>query len=178
MKYPGWRALGGGVLCVLAVGLVWAGCRVGSDNRLLVERNGPESTFESELRRMEQLEKRRTIVHWGLTTRCTIADRVSAGRLTLFEAAAAFRAIDKVKERAGRVWPGEFPGETEEERLCHRVIHFVFARLCGSAKQDEVVDRLEGELKEHLRQHGTVQLPEFRPPEGIPWFDEQTVLSR
>jgi hypothetical protein len=172
MKYPAWRTLGGGVLCALAVGLVWGSCRTGRDDRLPVEQNDPEWTYDAELRRMDQLESRRKLLFWSLTTRCAVADRLIAGRLTLFEAAAAFRAIDEVKRRGLKLYPGDFAGKTDEERLCRRVIHFTFERLCGSPERGKVVDRLEEELQKHLRRHGTVQLPEFRRPENMRWFDE------
>jgi hypothetical protein len=165
-----WQA---GVLGVLAVGLVWVACRPASeDNPAVTKGGGLGLDFGDELRRAEQLQVRQKIVSWSYVTKRSVTDELIARRLTLFEAAAVFHAVDRVRYPQGRPVPIYFPGKTEEERLCRQVIASVDERLHNRPDREAVVARLEQELQEHLRRYGAVQLPEFRPPEGIPWFKQ------
>jgi hypothetical protein len=168
--YRNWQA---GVLGVLAVGLVWVACRPASEDNPAVRKGGVlEPEFGEELRRAEQLQALQKVVWWGYVTKLRLTDELLARRLTLFEAAAGFRAVDRVRSRQARPVPSFFPGKTDEERLCRRVIASADERLHDRPDREAVVARLELELQEHLRRYGAVQLPEFRPPEGIPWFKQ------
>jgi hypothetical protein len=172
MKYAGWRALGGGVLCVAGVSLMWAGCRSGAGGTLPPHGTAPEWPLSADPTIQEQLEARQQQLNWAISTRLAVTGEVGAGRLTLFEGASAFREIDRVKDRLGELVRRDLPGKTEGEQLCRRVISFVSDALSGSPERAQVVGRLENELEEHLRRHaGAVQLPEFRRPTEVPWLE-------
>jgi hypothetical protein len=117
------------------------------------------------------LQTNSKVLRWTLNTKLAIADELIARRLTLFEAAAGFHAVDGVKQRYIRPVPNTFPGQTDAERLCWQVITFVEESLRDSPDQEAVVACLEEELQEHLDQYGPPKLPEFRRREGIPWFE-------
>jgi hypothetical protein len=159
--------LQGGVLAVLAVALVWAACREhpegashGGEIAALLE-------AEQASAQQRQQEDAGKVLVWSAATRWAIAAEVRAGRLTLLEGAAGFRAIDGIKARYALVVPGSVPGESDEERLCRQVILYVVSLVEG----EEVVGRLERELREQLRQQGKLQLPQFRRPEHLAWFE-------
>jgi hypothetical protein len=117
----------------------------------------PGPSLEEERRHHEELqEKCKTSV-----ARCfakdAVAAKVLAGRLTLLEAAARFRDLDRGPPafdwehfRAGT------PNMSDEERHCREVINRVASTWPDEAA---VVVRLERELEKH-RRHGTLHLPE------------------
>jgi hypothetical protein len=166
MKLPLLRLVGAGVLAVLAAGLIWAGCRKSADCA-----SEPEAVAAFLSAQQAPDDANFEVLRWSIATREGIADEVIAGRLTLLEAAAGFRAVDQVKERSFRLVESAMPGKTAEEQLCRRVLAFVAGRLERSGQRDPIVGRLEDELQEHLR-HGALTLPEFRRPQNIPWFDQ------
>jgi hypothetical protein len=173
MKLPLLRLVGAGGLCLLAAGLIWAGCRKSADgNGRLPPGDSETEAVEASLSAQQAAEAGFEVLRWSIATREAIADEVISGRLPLFEAAAGFRAVDQVKERYLPAAGNAMPGKTAEERLCRRVLAFVAARLEGSGEHKPLVGRLEDELQEQLRQHGAVTLPEFRRPQSIPWFDQ------
>jgi hypothetical protein len=119
-----WRYMPVASLILLTVALVWTACRVRPDGSSLP---GESTLLETEeaARLEQQAAAYQKVVVWSLCTRWAIADEVSAGRMTLLEGAAGFRAIDAVKARYAKLRPWSVPGQTEEERLCRRVILFV-----------------------------------------------------
>src|SRR5262249_33796987 len=86
---------------------------------------------------------------------------VIAGRLTLREAAARFRAL--AKENPDFQWETfrrTYPGASDEERHCRQVIDAAQKALGYEPDEAaEVVTRLEAELREHLERDGTIRLP-------------------
>jgi hypothetical protein len=82
-------------------------------------------------------------------------------RLTLPEAAARFRDLNAKACSAGHVRLF-FPGRTEEESICRHLIFWAQCELESDAPSvaQEVAARLEAELNEHLRRHGTIPLPD------------------
>ena len=91
-----------------------------------------------------------------------ISLEVLDGRLTLLEAAALFRQLNKDNPTPlivlGR------PGTSEDELYCWQVIEYVAgleARQCNSSQDDkEGSGRLKEELRRHIEQHGQVILPD------------------
>jgi hypothetical protein len=171
MKLPLLRVVGPGLLAVLAIGLIWASSRMSPDGHGRLPPNLSETEPVEPSRSAQQEATRWKVLEWSIPIRWAIAEEVISGRLTLFEGAAGFRAVDQIKERYLPEVKSLLPGKTAEERLCRRVIAFVAARLEGSGEQEPVVDRLEDELGERLRREGAVRLPEFRRPKNVPWFD-------
>jgi hypothetical protein len=112
----------------------------------------------AELERERQLLLERTATFYQLEK--DLAD----GRLTLVQAAAIFRDLDRerrVPPEIEKLRP-LFPGASDGERLCRQLIHIVKSglELEAPARVAEVVERLEAELQELLARDGNVRLPE------------------
>jgi hypothetical protein len=99
-----------------------------------------------------------------------IVNDLAAGRLTLIEAAAAFRAINRAQSEHGEDTPvhrlcppdraHENPAMGYEECLCWNVIDYVEHTSKGPPDRTAALRaRLERELRDHLHRHGRVQLP-------------------
>jgi hypothetical protein len=92
-----------------------------------------------------------------------VAREVLAGRLTLLEAAALFRALDHgPPEFHWDYFRTRWPGDTDEERHAHEVIDCVYLTACPGdhCQAAEVRDQLRVELAEHLR-CGPLRLPDL-----------------
>jgi hypothetical protein len=157
--YPTFLALAGlGALAVLALGF-W----------LLYPclTSGMERTLEDvTAERQEQLRGERLAT---LRAEARRRDRAStrvirallSERLTLWQAAAALQSIDRRcsdPARYDRVTRLGFPGRTEAESYCRRVIRNV--REMGRQQSAALASRLEAELEERLARGGTLSLPE------------------
>jgi hypothetical protein len=144
----------------LALGLIWASYRPAPDEQAAVEENpagGPDLAREA--RRAERLARLRRIIMWTIGQRSALVSDLLAGRSTLIETAAGFRAVNAVKEKhTGRI-SLPFPGRSEDEQLCRQVIVYVGEWLRDEPDRDAAVAGLEKELREHLRRYGTVRLP-------------------
>jgi hypothetical protein len=88
-----------------------------------------------------------------------LAKEVIAGRLTLFEAAAQFRRVNRVNPPDQLIG---YNGDSQEECLCQQVIQFVAGVLSreDADNRDEWCRRLEEELRRYKQQHGKVLLPD------------------
>ena len=99
-----------------------------------------------------------------------VARQVSAGRLSLPQAAALFGALNALPPQAAdlskldpHLRPPQVAPRTDEERLCWQVIRYVAAELEQQPDRARaVVARLEAELEEELRTRGRIRLP--NPP--------------
>jgi hypothetical protein len=113
---------------------------------------------ERENRLTEQFEE----LNARIAAKDGIADRLLAGEMTLAEAAAYFGRLyeqARLRTEALRVYAGSSEGEI----LCRQVIAWVEnkVRFEQSAEAaDRVVHRLEAELRRHLAEQGTVELPQ------------------
>jgi hypothetical protein len=166
-----WRVVVVGVLAVLSLGL-WlsrAGCRAPDEPVLVREPVGTGPDGPEETGRAEHLERLRGVLAWVVNERTVLLSDLLAGRSTLFETAAGFRAVQRVKDEYVRPVPFRFPGRTEEEQLCRQVIAHVEEQLRDEPEGPVVVARLEKELQEHLERYGTVRLP-ASPRLGHPHF--------
>jgi hypothetical protein len=117
---------------------------------------------EQKLQGMSRRSKRK----WRVTR------EVLAGRLTLLEAAALFRALD----HAPPAFPWDcfratWPGNSDDERHCHELIFWVYLSLSDTDRcQAEVLrQRLDTQLSEHQRR-GPLRL--CRISELPPWVDD------
>ena len=94
-----------------------------------------------------------------------MAQEVAAGRLSLLEAAAGFKALD-ANPPPGWVFAEREPGLSDEEYYCRRVIGFVGGAL-PPEQADPAIPRLQADL-EARRRDGTLHLPDapaaFLPP--------------
>jgi hypothetical protein len=106
--------------------------------------------------------QRATLNH---THQLTLA--VIANRLTLLQAAAGFRAADAETCAPYRARLDVYPGHSDSERLCRRVLEAVAQELQNEPSRcTAVLDRLEAELQAQLDQEGTIPLPPIAFPEG------------
>ena len=131
-----------------------------ADNRTLLE---PVVPWNDAVILGQELEDQAKCAHERCLAKDAVAIDVIAGHLTLFEAAARFRAINESNSQA-EYWLTRYPfrGQPYELALCHSVIRRVELELEARAlgAEDNTVDRLEAELAEHLRRHGRVSLPD------------------
>jgi hypothetical protein len=108
-----------------------------------------------------ELDARRQEVWDRIHVRLRVTAAVSDGRITLVEAAAHFRALDAGLSADARGHIPVFPGATEEERMCLRVIDFVDSVFPDDSSHVEAVRaRLREELRQ-LLQRGPLRLPDF-----------------
>jgi hypothetical protein len=99
--------------------------------------------------------------------RKALATAVRAGRLTLWQAAAGFRDLDRMLPPAALAPPlGQVDAGTEEERCCRAVIRQVRWLEADSDPNLPATRRLEAELCERLR-HGPLTLPDLTLPAAL-----------
>jgi hypothetical protein len=120
-----------------------------------------QPSLEQQKRRSDELDEKTRGVLWRLKRKERILQRHLAGKLTLLETAAHFRALDQGSPDFNweRFCAGN-PGDSDEERFCRAVIERVRAALAGqgATADHKQAERLEAELREHLR-HGSPRLP-------------------
>jgi hypothetical protein len=106
--------------------------------------------------------------------RASITTDVIDGRLSLLEAAAAFRDLNHQAPTVAQAVPQAYPGRTEGESACQQVLAFVRVELEGRATDSDgqkagasstdpesvVLSRLQTELKAAKGKDGKVRLPE------------------
>ncbi|MFO0878783.1 MAG: hypothetical protein U0840_15685 [Gemmataceae bacterium] len=97
-----------------------------------------------------------------LRAKTAIVDKLVAGELTLFEAAAWFRTLDRETDPNPQL-PCKAPVQDPNLQLCRHVIVWVEGHLGSGESSSQAstwVERLEHELQDHLARHGRVILPD------------------
>jgi hypothetical protein len=92
-----------------------------------------------------------------------VVQAVLARQVTLLEAAAYFRALNhQPPDFASDIFRAIRPGDSDDERHCHEVIHWVYLALRGSdpCQAEAMRARLSAELGDHLRR-GPLRLREI-----------------
>jgi hypothetical protein len=111
--------------------------------------------------RTAELDVRISEIKERLRRREELARNVVGGTMTLFEAAAGMRDLDRAAPDFPwdlfRVWHS---GATDEERHCREVIGWVENALIGRPEKTTCVARLEKELADELRR-GPLRLPDL-----------------
>jgi hypothetical protein len=146
MKSVTWQvALVGLLAAAIAVGAVW---RLTGRGGLSAPPPASVEIFGPDRDSVERLEFKHRL-----------SGEVIAGRLSLFEAAAAFRDADAQGQRPAVYVVESFPGAaSEEEAYCRSVIAWVGAEApCDRA--DDLTSRLRAELDARLPD-GAIQLPD------------------
>jgi hypothetical protein len=103
--------------------------------------------------RLHRLE----VVNVRIRKRQEIVKDVATGHMSLFDAAAYFKQLNKDSRLLNLL--DHYPGATDNEHVCWQVIiwldAFLTSELGMSASQkEEVLRRLEAELLEHVAGHG------------------------
>jgi hypothetical protein len=91
-----------------------------------------------------------------------LIQEVIAGRVSLMEAAAQFRALNATQPRFMEIIRDFYAGATDEECLCKNVLGYVATYLGEGAKNHEVYRRLNADLAQRLAQ-GQLALPDVPP---------------
>jgi hypothetical protein len=100
-----------------------------------------------------------------------IALDVAAGRRTLVEAAALFRALNRLPpetteptgpDNPTHPWVLTDPVHTEEEQMCREVVEWVYSSLGGESEElaKSAVARLTADFRNELRRHGAIRFPD------------------
>ena len=107
------------------------------------------SRLYREMQRGQALSSRDEAVRRCLEAKTRVTAEVVAGRLTLLEAAAAFRQCNETVKDGNDAWAGVYRAPGDEEAVCRNVI--VWAALAtrrDPQRQAAVVRRLEEELRQ------------------------------
>jgi hypothetical protein len=123
--------------------------------------------LEEERLRQEELTARDEAALAQVAARGRVVDDLAAGRLTLREAADAFAALNGAPDYPREAFDGSFPGASDEERCCQSVLAWARQRLRGRPGGDEVIRRLEAELKEVLAVGRWVNDPRHEGPQCL-----------
>jgi hypothetical protein len=109
----------------------------------------------------EELERRRQIFLLRDDGKFRATMDLLAGRLTLVQAAARFRAVEAGLPVTWAPRPGA-PGPAGDERLCRLVIELAVGWVKRNEPElaSEVAARLEAELERHREADGTIHLPD------------------
>ncbi len=110
--------------------------------------------------RVRELEEERVRTLRRVQARRDVVAAVITGRMTLPEAAGAFRELNRgTPSSFWAAFPHTYPGDSDEERHCRQVIGYVRTELEEyPGGENEVLRRLEAELQAHL-ERGTLHLP-------------------
>jgi hypothetical protein len=122
--------------------------------------------YHDESRRLAEQDAENATLLMRLEARGKIVERTADGSMSLFEAASAFRALNKESGDAiPRQIRAEFPDCSDEECLCRQVILWTETDLRARGECDratEVVARLKSTLDQH-RSEGIPIVPPHCP---------------
>jgi hypothetical protein len=120
-----------------------------------------QSALDQEVERAGQLQRQLD----ELNRRSEIKERITkqflTGDITLLEAAASFRNVNRQSADFPIGSAALLPGRTEEEKTCNQVLFWVAAVLSAHEDQDadEIIAELREELEAHIRESGAPLLP-------------------
>jgi hypothetical protein len=159
---------------VLYSGLLVRGMEAGRD--AAAERGGTDETPSPTDEKEEAADR-------AVRGRLDIKDRLTAdvaeGRLSLLEAAARFRDLNREwstfqLEAFRETWPGR----SDDERYCRQIIYMVRAKLRDRPAEGlAVVVRLQAELRHRLRR-GDLRLPVRASASSSPGAGQETAPAR
>ena len=123
---------------------------------------GKADTLQSQLEEHQELERRRQGILRRNLAKMHATGELLAGRLTLLQTAARFRDAEAAVPAAWGPFHPVSASPASGERLCRDVILWAQNSLRNSRTEraDEVIARLEAELKQHRDRDGVVRLPD------------------
>lgn len=147
-------------LVFLAAGLVGVGS---------MQQNGSSSIGVQRLRSANDANSRRvaarfTVVAQRIKVKTHLVERLIAGELGLFEAAAWFERLNRTPPEHMDVHWRDLPGGCDGEKLCRQVISWSASQLRTTATPSQAearIQELEEELQLHIACNGKVDLPEL-----------------
>jgi hypothetical protein len=149
-----WWIVGLGILAAAAAYLYWTPVLPFGDQE---SRSQEDDQYQQEVRRGQKLKAQLRELPRIREAKRRIANDLIAGRLTLAEAAARVRELDRQTMDAptySRVLKLHFPGASEEERICRKVIrHALNVVDPQSEAAAGLKERLETELRKHLAEY-------------------------
>jgi hypothetical protein len=118
-------------------------------------------TLDRERRRSARLDASGIDIRGRLAEKHRLTREVIAGERDLFAAAARFKHINPTAKDCPVSYRLAWRGCSDGERACRQVIRWVVVELEESApgQVEQTRRRLEAQLREHLKRHGTVKLP-------------------
>ena len=119
-------------------------------------------SISEEERRAAELERFGARLLERTESRRAVIARLVNGQLTLLQAAHHFRTLNDVDPAHASSEFDICEGQSEAERYCRRVIAYTSGEMMLTAPEraSQVVDRLEGELNDHLKRNGRVEWPD------------------
>lgn len=113
--------------------------------------------WSAECDKREQLELKLNKIHRATRRRVQVVEQLADGKLTLLEAAARFRAINR---ELGKNFCHVLPGDSLEEQVCRQVINYYHGhlRLSDPERARNGTVRLEAELEAMLNDDGMPML--------------------
>jgi len=121
---------------------------------------------EEEERRRARLDLYRARLFHSMEIKRQVAEELLGGRITLFQAVVQFQRAEEGLPAAAarlRALRTSFPGSSDAERWCRKVIRYLRATWPESARARRAARRLGQELDRHLRRYGPVCLPVLPP---------------
>lgn len=123
--------------------------------------------LHEQLARGQVRQAEMSLLNASVTERIAQKERLAyeliAGRVTLFQAAARFRAVNQQHPETMQDMRKAFPGGSDEEKLCRQVIAWAQVLLTHStppSQREARIGQLEAELEEQLTRTGKVTLPD------------------
>jgi hypothetical protein len=159
MTFTGRSLAGLGLTLAMVVGLVPEPARLRDLARELEKLPEVYRQMESEGQRRSFLDHYGEYVLRRVRTKEAILDALAAGRLSLFEAAAAFRAVNQRLPTGHEFNRSLAQGRSEGERYCRQVLCCLRGRRLPQQTRDKLIGRLEADLENELRRYGDVCLP-------------------
>ncbi len=117
--------------------------------------------YSDDLRRQEKLNHFQGVLAARVGERRRLIERLAAGRITLFEAAAEFKRLNALPQPSAFDILELFPGASPNECVCRQVITWLTSNLrdLPPSQRQLVLDRVEADLRDHIARNGTVILP-------------------
>jgi hypothetical protein len=127
---------------------------------------GPDVRSPEQEERRARLELDRARLFRSMEIKRQVAEALIDNRITLFQAVVRFQRAEEGLPAAAwrlRALRLGFPGSSDPERRCRKVIHYLRVTWPESARASRAARRLEGELDRHLRRYGAIRLPVLPP---------------
>jgi hypothetical protein len=127
----------------------------------LAELSLVRALYADDVREHDELSRFDGVLIARCQDRRVIVDQLSEGHMTLFEAAAEFKRLNREPSPSQYNAVAAMPGDSDNERVCWQVIYWLDAntRHLPPSQRQAVLERVKSDLSEHRACHGNVILP-------------------